>query len=551
MRRLARSLLRNRDGAVAPTIALSLVGLIAAGGVAFDYARLASLDTELQDAADQAALAGATQLDGKADAATRAIAAAQGLLANESRFGNDSCGVTIETGVSNAACTAGGATSRVRITFFPTKADAEADTNGFVGTATNGVSAKFIKVEVAERRARYALTPIAAAFASGSLGAEATAGLGSAICKIPPLMMCNPQETSTNKDFDAAAYKGIGIQLVEGGGGGAAWAPGNFGYLQTGLGSGASVLEYALGANTPPGNCLATDGVTTKPGESTSVTDAINTRFDIYENGLTNSCTGSTCAPSNNVRKDVVRPAGSTNFGYQTGNDPWDLPDVQYLPADTGTYPPPYPHSMGMPRDKCHSVDPQNCTNGRIGNGVWDRDLYFFVNHGTEYSTSVAGTPDANWKTIPSLLSYGLANGYTAATIANITRYDVYRWEIQANSLNSYNFVAPAKGKGGTDTFYNYPAPQSAAGLAAGPNQPDRRMISMAVINCAEQDVHGQAKNVPVAKWVDLFIVEPSLARPRTSQGDIYVEVVRETSSGGSAPTAPQVVKRDVPYLVK
>jgi Flp pilus assembly protein TadG len=113
-----RTLLRNSDGAVAPTIALSLIGLIAAGGIGFDYARLASLDTELQNAADQAALAAATQLDGQADASTRAVAAAQSLIENESLLGNDTCGVTIETGVTKAACTAGGATARVRIQFY-------------------------------------------------------------------------------------------------------------------------------------------------------------------------------------------------------------------------------------------------------------------------------------------------------------------------------------------------------------------------------------------------------------------------------------------------
>ena len=55
-----RRLLQSTKGSVAPTVALSLVGLVAAGGIAFDYARLASMDTELQNAADQAALAAAT-----------------------------------------------------------------------------------------------------------------------------------------------------------------------------------------------------------------------------------------------------------------------------------------------------------------------------------------------------------------------------------------------------------------------------------------------------------------------------------------------------------
>ena len=64
MMRSGPRIFRNTDGAVAPTVALSLVALIAAGGIAFDYARMASMDTELQNAADQAVLAAASQLDG-------------------------------------------------------------------------------------------------------------------------------------------------------------------------------------------------------------------------------------------------------------------------------------------------------------------------------------------------------------------------------------------------------------------------------------------------------------------------------------------------------
>lgn len=563
MRCSDRSLFRNIDGAVAPTVALSLFALVAAGGVAFDYARLATMDTELQQAADQAALAAATQLDGKTGATIRAIAAAQGLLENRTYFANDGGSQIVQTGMTDVD--ANGAATRIRVTFYQTKDNAEADTNGFASTATNADAlAKFVKVEVTGRKARYALTPIVGAFESGVIEAAATAGLGSAICKIPPLMMCNPQETPSNLTFNVATYKGVGIRLVEGGNN-AAWAPGNFGYLQTGLGPGASVLEYALGANSPPGNCMAVDGVTTKPGENTSVTDAINTRFDIYENGLTNNCTTGTCSPSPNVRKDVVRAAGSTNYGFKTGNDPWDLaetPGQQYLPADTGTYAAPYPTTMGHPRDKCHAV---NGTNGsgscapvvsgegsRIGDGNWDRDLYFFVNHAGLYTRTDPNVPDGNWKSIASLVSYAQANGYTTGTggtIANITRFDVYRWEIQADALDQYtshnSIQGPAK------TYVNYGRPQSSAGLPAGANQMDRRLTSMAVVNCVQQDLHGQAKNVTVVKWVELFLVEPSLARPRTSAGDIYVEVVRETTAGGAAPTNAQVVRRDVPYLVR
>ena len=102
MKSLFLKLHRSTDGAVAPMVALSLVGLIAAGGIAFDYARMASLDTELQSAADQSALAAASQLDGEPGACARAVAAAQNLVTNDTRFANDAGGLAItiaDTGV--------------------------------------------------------------------------------------------------------------------------------------------------------------------------------------------------------------------------------------------------------------------------------------------------------------------------------------------------------------------------------------------------------------------------------------------------------------------
>jgi Flp pilus assembly protein TadG len=549
MKRHLLGLGADNRAAVAPTVALSLFALIGAGGIAFDYARMAGLDTELQNAADQAALAGATQLDGESGAISRATAAAQGLLVNATLTANDGTGtgITVPT-----------------VVFYETKDDAENDTNPIdTSSTTADEDARFVRVVVDAREVNFALTPVVGALSSGQLDAEAVAGLGSSICKVPPLMMCNPQEGDGNDgdplNFDIDGLIGVGLRLVEGGGG--SWAPGNFGYLQTGLGPGANVLEYALGANSPPGDCLATDGVTTKPGENTSVTDAINTRFDIYENGLTNDCTSGTCSPSVNVRKDVVRPAGSTNYGFKTGNDPWDLPTIQYLPnTSTGVQASPYPTSMGHPRDICHARDAdQNdaeCAGGRLGDGIWDRNLYFYVNHGPSgsglFTPAVTGTPDANWQTISSLIDFATDN---SITLSEITRYQTYLWEIEEaasspGALDAYFSHQAGNGKN-QKNYYNYGEPQSGAGLAAGPTQLDRRLSAVAVVNCTAQSVQGQSKDVTVESWVEVFFVEPSIARPRTVAGDIYVEIVRETTAGGNAPTNPQVVRRDVPYLVK
>ena len=545
----------DNSGAVAATVGLSLFALVAAGGIAFDYARLATLDTEMQNAADQAALAAATQLDGETDAVERAIAAAQGLVANQTLLAND--GSNDNTSVKIPT-----------VLFYATKAAAEA-VNGtscpvanqiVPGSAGDDAAAKFVCVQTSDRVARYALTPIAAAFSSNDISAMAVAGLGSAICKIPPLMMCNPQEGEDPLDplgFDVSDFVGHGLRLVEGGGG--SWVPGNFGYLQTGLQNGASALEYALGANSPPGDCVSTEGVTTKPGENTSVTDGINTRFDIYENGLTNNCTSASCSPALNVRKDVVRPSGSTNFGFKTGSDPWDLPSVQYLPnTSTGVQAAPYPTSMGHPRDICHAQDDDQddgeCDGGRLGDGDWDRNLYFFVNHKPLLGSPAPTAPNSGWQSIASLASFATANGIT---LSEITRYQVYLWEIASNNLSTYNYTYQATNPQGNPvgqpkTFYHYSQPVAPhVGVGASASQLDRRISAVAVVNCTAQAVAGQSKNVTVAKWVEVFFVEPSIARPRTSAGDIYVEIIRETTAGGNAPTNPQVVRRDVPYLIK
>ncbi len=47
-----RGFIAEEGGAIAPTFAIGLFVLVAMAGISFDYARLATLDTELQTAAD-------------------------------------------------------------------------------------------------------------------------------------------------------------------------------------------------------------------------------------------------------------------------------------------------------------------------------------------------------------------------------------------------------------------------------------------------------------------------------------------------------------------
>lgn len=551
----ASRLIADRSGAVAATVGLSLFALVAVGGIAFDYARLASLDSELQDGADQAALAGASQLDQTANSIARATAAAQALLTNRTLMANDK-------NASNTAITI------PTVVFYATKADAEANTN----PVTSDLTAKFVRVVVAARKAYYALTPIVGAFNSGDLHAEAVAGLGSAICKVPPVMICNPNEPSSNADinyaFDANALSGYGLKLVTVGNGPSAWAPGNFGYLDTGSSTSNPNVELreALGWTTAPGDCSGLDGVETRTGAGTPVTQALNTRFDIYEkasngNGNAASCpNGSSCAPSINTTKDVVRNGAPANGGKcgvpSNPTNEWEFPVKKYSPTSATadldlTVAANVPDAMGYPRDKCHAISINgSCTYGggtqtKIGNGAWDRNAYFLVNY---------GWTSAQW---PGYLNSGIN---PIPTTSAPSRYRVYQWEIdnRGNSVGGKTILANRNygTGGGARTDYKQPVcssvqSPSTTGIVPGGANVDRRRISAAVLNCNASGVNGGGNTVyPVLKWVEMFLVEPSLQRANTDPNDVYVEIIGQTTVGGGS-TAGQVVRRDVPYLIK
>lgn len=510
----------DRSGAVAPTVALSLFALIAVGGIAFDYARLATMDTELQNAADQAALAAASQLDKQAGACSRANAAAQTLVANQTRFANDNGGIAV-TILSEPNCDATGS-----VRFWQNKQKTLA--------ATSDANARFVEITVNSRQANYALTPIAAAFRSGAVAATAFAGMGSAICKIPPLMVCNPDPSTT---FDPDAWRGRGIKMFEGGGG--SWAPGAFGWLDVGaVSNGTPDQRIAVAMDNPNTNCVADEGVEVDTGASVSVLDALNIRFDIFSNGWPrNVCHPSAgCSPAANATKDVVRtgmPANVNACGIHQNE--WHAPAAgdMYIAQDAAGNDATVVH-MGYPMDICHYPLGGSCgtANPRFGNGSWRPDIYFKTNHNV---LTAGGT---NWQSATGLP-------------ANTTRYDVYRWE--------QNIAGVGNGSGsrpeflGTDGNMQYGRPVcKAPGLSPGPSQPDRRVMAVAVAdNCNE--LNGGSSSVDVGAWMEVFLVQPSVDRPAATgvdASDIYVEIIGRINPTDSGATA-QVVHRDVPYLIE
>lgn len=187
---------------------------------------------------------------------------------------------------------------------------------------------------------------------------------------------------------------------------------------------------------------------------------------------------------------------------------------------------------MGHPRDMCHAVSYDgSCTyNGYspsvVGDGNWDRDLYFRINF-------PAWTTAAQWQA-----GTGLP--------ANATRYQVYQWE-KADRANRLGQKSVGAFK--SDSTAVCRTEQSASA-------PDRRRFTMAVVNCKSQagKINGN-QAVDILKWVDVFLVEPAFdrgsgANKRTTGDQVYVEVIGDTTLGGGGATGAQLIRRDVPYLV-
>jgi hypothetical protein len=185
---------------------------------------------------------------------------------------------------------------------------------------------------------------------------------------------------------------------------------------------------------------------------------------------------------------------------------------------------------MGYPMDICHYHDGvpaiTACTSGRLGDGSWRRDIYFKANH-----PNLSDATGSNWQT-----QTGLG--------ANATRYDFYQWEQATTGANR-----PSVNRGG---FTQHGAPVcKPPGLKSGPNQPDRRVLAIAIAtNCGS--LNGSNTAVTIGNWAEVFLTQPAVSRPGAGVADteIYVEVIGKAEASGDGTNA-QLIKRDVPYLIE
>ena len=537
MRRSMRHLFGDQKGAVAATVALALIGLIAAGGIAFDYSRLAGLHTELQQAADQAALAAASQLDRQSDAITRADKAVKAasntdrLTANSTYFANDGGGTTVE----------------VTTTYCSAFDDAKADSATPCTSTTDATKAQYVVVTTAARVANYAFTPIVAALSSGNITGKAVAGVQSSVCDIAPLVVCAPSDA-----FPSSADIGKGIVLKPLSG-----TSGNYGLLDFGSGAGA-VFDALMGFGL--NGCQPTAATVTEPGTVTKVTDALNTRLDVYDNKNAKVCgNGSGCTPqcdltsgngcpAPNARKDMIVRLADKTINTATNVSPTQAQAntaaaALICPADSkGALEVPVTPVVGFPRDTCHyGTCPGTGYAANVGDGVWTRQAYFDANH-------------------PGLESAAATSA--GKQFANLNRYDVYKWEstnmatLLANQ-RTVSIVTPSTPKPKNNpTSYDWTIttqcgyPAAPATRTAYPKQKDRRVLPIVTASCTA--VSGKTSFTNLRAF-DVFLNEPSQDRTypgTTDSKEIYAEIVGPaTVVGGSS--GFQYFSRNKPYLIR
>lgn len=512
----------DENGAIAPLYALSLFGLVAMAGVGFDYARVMALDSELQNAADQAALAAASQLDGKTDSIIRAIQATNATFAaSDSDFVNT-------TRLSNIDDDSDGETrpiTQISYTFWEDYVDdAPVNVVSEQSTASNAATkAKIVQVAIGNRQVRYALTPIVGAIA-GTAGATAMATLTSAYCKVPPLMFCAPP------GFDADDYLGAGLKLHSLPNTSTDSNPGIFGFLDfpytRPAGLSGNNLTTSLGWANTNENCTA-DEVEAQPGVVDKQSEAFNTRFAIYQNGIPSCMSDGSFCSAKNLTKQTVNTKTFTNLateadaalktctstGGTSGTTIATNPDVA-----------PYINQpAGYNVEGCLLAG--NCsTYSRIGDGWTSAQYNAYMNF---YHTGTSAN------------AVFQANGYASGSEPSRTptRYEVYKWEnadydnrVVPNQNREVGRQTALRSNGRYDvTLYcSAPAYSDATQLAPSTVK-DRRTLTIAAVDCT--DLHGSAV-VDIINWVDVFLL--TTAQPNGNEKSFYVEMNGEAVPPGS-----------------
>ncbi len=522
-RKFLKKLCASKSGAVLIYVAFGLPLLLGAMALSIDLGRAFILNTELKDFSDAAALAGAAELNGRDGAMAAAEQAARtgldGTLVNIQAFATDGGGPGITIPPPGSVPPG--------IVFLR---NLPADGTNFTvdDTATSDADARFIFVRVENRSVRSGLSRALGVIPDFNTSARSIAGYIAVVCRVPAMFMCNPLEEigfPTPGDADPPCVTGPTAPLIgqehclkgrqmlikSGQGGGGQYFPGEFGLLQcpesmqAEFGKGAKCAAESV-AQVAPGNCIANNAFVKTGSNTGPITSAINVRFDHYSPQFGGNKSGKPDAPRNNPD---YAPALNVTKGWKESTKPGKGCSEPPDPSN------PLDVTAPLPRDTC--FDSGTCAgNGRFGDGDWHdgvRDIeYWATNHGN------SGMPNP-----PTVGTAGI-------DYADMTRYDVYRFEIETE-LNGTppGIPEPAPEPGGPTLEQgkscNYAGgdPDNPADggftdpalASSGEASIDRRLLYLAAVNCVEHGpLHGASSNnpdgVPIEAVVQVFLTEPA-----------------------------------------
>lgn len=501
------SLRADQSGLALLYVTAMLPVIIGFALLAIDASRVYILSSSLQHGADAIALAMAGELDRTGDAITRAERAKDNLVSNPTLFTGSYSTISGST-VSWRFLNALPASDRDPIPDNPYK-------------TTNPADARYVEVKVNPAQFN-TVFPAGFINAVGSFSTSATAiaGMDPGACNIVPMFICNPIEPSGNTDpyrstelmthinTQAQRRKLFELKAFANSSGQAQFSPGNFGFVETPLGSGARALGDAI-SQAVPGACISLASLQTKPGNTAVANAAFNVRFDMY--GGQYKKDDSAIRPARNVRKSYT--AGNGANGACNESPISDL----YTNASYLTTPP--SRGIGFPRDTCHVLG--NCGSGfggRIGGGDWNGmfDMYMRSNFGNDP------------------LLWPKKNASTGAQFSSgdlPSRYEVYRAEIDQGFVSA---TASTRLKG-----MAYPACYT--GTTAPSDLPDRRLIFAAIANCQAQPVGSGSTTIRAAAFGLFFLTEPV-----GSQGSVFAELVDVIKPGSGSGTNGALVVDNV-----
>lgn len=518
MKRLFQSrFFKNTDGAVAIYAAFVSALIMGAGVLALDFGKAALLKSQMQNAADAAALSAAMQLNGQVGAVERATAVAEDALNLGSSISDQGDKFSLAW------------TPRFYSIYDP-------DTDSGTLT-TSSADALYVEIVMSLEDVTIVMEPILALISSATGGidtfqvnARAVATPSHIICDPSPFFICNPNEPdapTANEDYDLLepTNKNAGrlLRIKGGAGAGSSFAPGEFGLLcpdpDTYGNCGAKAINDALG-NEPSGVCKEVVEVETAPGTKLNqVVNGINERFGLYGNPAPN--------PKARPAKDIIGFAKDPDTATALA----DGTDIPYL-----------------------------------GNGNWAFDTYWATYHPTDgigsFDSNISLSDSGTW---PSRYQVWLfENGKSFYRYGKRTVYPVPDAAAALpGSVGDWTLVAPVA----SDYFPEFPAGTEYATIADS-NDPvptrswERRVVAVPVLNCVALGVKGSDTYPTFGQFVQMYITECACGgggctngngvlevceSGPTSNGDIWAEVIGPLSQqAGLAAGAPQAIVENV-----